>query len=497
MKRFFDALIKQLFIYLSFVATRIKRVTMNLFNVSSAQTLKSVTGSSVSSSTPDTTPFDDDQFLEQYQQALDEMPPLAVVDGKSTLFSDQAVMSAEPMSIDSETAVIATTDVIDDESEILTPDSITTDTVIDKSSISAGDGERVIDDAAELMAAGNVFLQQLTQSNLQLNSVDKTYIETVDASGKSLPSVVMPTIDTVLIQDELVAAQTAIKTTGGSAAFIMPATAVATTVTEALTAKATANNDGQKPDANSEAELISDTSVNNSPLAVSHRSLSASTSSTDMLINPAVFDGASLLVDDNRPQQGVNNHSQADLLVQQLAGLTTTASTTPMLKPELPPMTNALQSPLVLTHEQAGEEVHERINMMMAKNLKYVDIRLDPPELGKLQIKLSINQDQASVQFTVNNHQTRDIVEHAMPRLREMLQQQGLQLAQSSVQQENSHQFTGHNHNGSAHSQSQSGQSSALRTMTEDRSLVAENDQGELPISMFVTEKKDQVDYYA
>ncbi len=496
MKRFFDALIKQLFIYLSSVATRIKRVTMNLFNVSSAQTPKLVTGSSVASSIPDTTPFGDGQFLEQYQQALDEMPPLAVVDGEPTLLFDQTAMSAEQMNIESEVNIPSTADVIDDESEILIADSIIADTAIDKSLMNADDGERVIDGAVELMAAGNVFLQQLTQSNQQLNSVDKTQTETVDASGKSLPSVVMPTTDAVLTQDELVAAQTAIKTTNESAAFIMPAMAVATTAAEALTAKATVNSDGQKSGAQSDAELISDISVNNLPLPASYRSLSTSTPSTDMLINPAVFDGASLLVDDNRPQQGVNNHSQADSLVQQLAGLTT-ASTTPMLKPELPPMTNALQSSLVLTHEQAGEEVHERINMMMAKNLKYVDIRLDPPELGKLQIKLSINQDQASVQFTVNNHQARDIVEQAMPRLREMLQQQGLQLAQSSVQQENSHQFTGHNSNNSAHSQSHSGQPSSLTIMADDGSLIAESDQGDLPISMFVAKHKDQVDYYA
>ena len=483
MKRFFDALIKQLFIYLSSVATRIKRVTMNLFNVSSAQTPKSVTGSSVTSLTSDTTPFGDSQFLEQYQQALDETPLLAVVDGESTLLSEQAAMSAEQMNIDSKENIPSTTDAIDDESEILTADLIIADTATDKSLMNADDGERVIDGAEDLMAAGNVFLQQLTQSNQQLNSTNKTEVNSVDASGKSLPSVVTPTTDAVLTQDELVAAQIAIKTTDGSAAFIMPATV-----------KATANSDGQKSGANSDAELISDGSVNNLPSKVSHHLLSASTSSTDMLINPAVFDGSSLLVEDNRPQQGVNNHSQADSLVQQLAGLTT-ASTPPMLKSELPPMTNVLQSPLVLTHEQAGEDVHERINMMMAKNLKYVDIRLDPPELGKLQIKLSINQDQASVQFTVNNHQARDIVEQAMPRLREMLQQQGLQLAQSSVQQDSSQQFTGHQSNSSAHSQS--GQQSSARSMTDDGLLIAESNQPDSSISMYVKENKDQVDYYA
>ncbi|MGL6176729.1 MAG: flagellar hook-length control protein FliK, partial [Vibrionaceae bacterium] len=85
------------------------------------------------------------------------------------------------------------------------------------------------------------------------------------------------------------------------------------------------------------------------------------------------------------------------------------------------------------------EELNERINLMLSKNLKQVDIRLDPPELGRLQIKLSMHNDNASVQFTVSNQAAKEMLEHALPRLREMLQQQGLQLAQSSVQQE-SHQ---------------------------------------------------------
>lgn len=150
------------------------------------------------------------------------------------------------------------------------------------------------------------------------------------------------------------------------------------------------------------------------------------------------------------------------------------------------------QSPLQLSKEQAGDQLAERVQMMMSKNLKHVDIRLDPPELGKLHIKLSVNQDQASVQFTVGNQQTRDLVEHAMPRLRELLNQQGLQLAQSSVQQESPRQqFAGQpnqqqgqqggnsqHHGGSSHGQ-ESGAGSAE------------------PVEMYVSQRSDRVDYYA
>ncbi|WP_318474967.1 flagellar hook-length control protein FliK [Photobacterium leiognathi] len=153
-----------------------------------------------------------------------------------------------------------------------------------------------------------------------------------------------------------------------------------------------------------------------------------------------------------------------------------------------------VQTPLLLTKEQAGEQISERINMMMAKNLKQVDIRLDPPELGKIQIKLTLNQDQASVQFTVNNSQTRDMVEHAMPRLREMMHQQGLQLAQGSVSQDNSSQFAQQQFTQQQQSEQQAGSSSeGVLTSSQE----PESDKHLDAIEMFVTNKKDRVDYYA
>ncbi|WP_232615479.1 flagellar hook-length control protein FliK [Photobacterium carnosum] len=455
---------------------------MNLFNVSSASSAKPVAVGSVSSTPSEMVTLSNGEFSEQYQQAIDETPTLQTIESKTN------------------PAATNVPDTIDVDTEALADDSTIDDVAIDKSLMSADGSVIAIDDAVELITAGNVFLQQLMQSNQQLNSSYKTATNSDDASGNGLPSSAIPTIDAVVTEDVLLSAQPTIKTIDGSAAFIMPATAGSATTTAILTSSATKvtdNADGQKSDADGDVNLITNDSVNNSPLLTSARPLSATTSNSEMLINPSMVDSSLLLNDDNRSShQGINSNAQGDSLAQQLAGLTPT-STTSMLKPEQPLITQSLQSPLVLTREQAGEEVHERINMMMAKNLKYVDIRLDPPELGKLHIKLSINQDQASVQFTVNNHQTRDIIEQAMPRLREMLQQQGLQLAQSSVQQDNSQQSSGHQSNNSTHSQSHSGQSPSLRVMSEDGSSLTESDPSDLPISMLVTKHKDQVDYYA
>lgn len=154
------------------------------------------------------------------------------------------------------------------------------------------------------------------------------------------------------------------------------------------------------------------------------------------------------------------------------------------------------QTPLMLSKEQAGEQLAERVQVMVAKNLKHVDIRLDPPELGRLQIKLSLNQDQASVQFHVGNAQTRELVEQAMPRLRELMNQQGLQLAQSSVQQDSSRQqFAGQSgqQQQTNTGQSGSGQSGGQPGHSGGHAQQADGE----PLEMYVSQPTDRVDYYA
>lgn len=162
------------------------------------------------------------------------------------------------------------------------------------------------------------------------------------------------------------------------------------------------------------------------------------------------------------------------------------------------------QSPLLLSKEQGGEQLADRVQMMMSKNLKHVDIRLDPPELGKLQIKLSMNNDQASVQITVANQQSRDLVEQAMPRLRELLHQQGLQLAQSTVQQDSSRQFAGGSQqqpNGQPGSSHQSGSSHQNGEQGSGQAaaheLAAGNNNPGSSADLWMTAPKDGVDYYA
>ena len=90
---------------------------------------------------------------------------------------------------------------------------------------------------------------------------------------------------------------------------------------------------------------------------------------------------------------------------------------------------------ILFNKQELANQMQTQVGLMMAKNMKSVDIRLDPPELGSMQVRLSVQNDQASVSFVVSNSQAKDALEQSLPKLKEMLEEQGLQLADSDVNQ--------------------------------------------------------------
>ena len=87
-----------------------------------------------------------------------------------------------------------------------------------------------------------------------------------------------------------------------------------------------------------------------------------------------------------------------------------------------------------LHNSSASSELHEKISLMAGKDLHTATIRLDPAELGSLHIKLVLQNDQVNVTIQAQNGHSRDLLEQQLPRLRELLQQQGINLADSQVQ---------------------------------------------------------------
>ena len=103
--------------------------------------------------------------------------------------------------------------------------------------------------------------------------------------------------------------------------------------------------------------------------------------------------------------------------------------------------TQTQMAPLNLGQNAWETNLSSRLQMMVGQNVQTAEIRLDPPELGALDIKIKITNDVASVNIASPHAQVREALETALPRLREMFEESGVALGDVNVQQES---FTQH-----------------------------------------------------
>jgi len=92
-----------------------------------------------------------------------------------------------------------------------------------------------------------------------------------------------------------------------------------------------------------------------------------------------------------------------------------------------------LDMSLPFRHPQWSEALSQRVSLMHGKNVEQVQIQLDPPELGPLQIKINMQGDQVSVQFSSPHGMVRDAVEQTSQRLAQLFSQEGIELLDVSV----------------------------------------------------------------
>jgi flagellar hook-length control protein FliK len=70
----------------------------------------------------------------------------------------------------------------------------------------------------------------------------------------------------------------------------------------------------------------------------------------------------------------------------------------------------------------------------MAKGMEQTaTLTLNPPDLGPMQVTVNVSNNQATANFVAHQPEVRHALEASMPRLREMLNEAGIQLGQSSV----------------------------------------------------------------
>lgn len=147
---------------------------------------------------------------------------------------------------------------------------------------------------------------------------------------------------------------------------------------------------------------------------------------------------------------------------------------------------------ILFNKQELASNIQQQVGLMMARNMKSIDIRLDPPELGSMQIKLHLGAENASVSFVVASQQAKDALEGSIPKLRELLEQQGLQLADSNVKKDNS------SGQSNADGDKQSDSNGLVSANKTDNDGLSEDEHNDPSLGINYNVKSPwQVDYYA
>jgi flagellar hook-length control protein FliK len=98
------------------------------------------------------------------------------------------------------------------------------------------------------------------------------------------------------------------------------------------------------------------------------------------------------------------------------------------------PVSRLVQQPV--GSQAWADELGARLTMMAEGGRSTASLRMSPEHLGPLEIRIAVRDDQASVWFGAAHSDTRAAIEHALPRLRELFEAQGMSLADAGVFQQ-------------------------------------------------------------
>lgn len=111
----------------------------------------------------------------------------------------------------------------------------------------------------------------------------------------------------------------------------------------------------------------------------------------------------------------------------QLQPATKTDGSTGILKLDVP---GHMQQP---AWQQA---LAERVVFVASRQVREAELQVNPAELGPVNIRIESANDKTAIQMMAAQADTREALEAALPRLREMFSQQGMELIRAEVRQE-------------------------------------------------------------
>lgn len=104
--------------------------------------------------------------------------------------------------------------------------------------------------------------------------------------------------------------------------------------------------------------------------------------------------------------------------------------------------------PQLQIHTPAGqrawaEDIGSRMVWLVGRGESRAELVLTPPSLGKLGISIQVSGEQTTAHFVTSTAAARDALEQALPRLRELMQQAGINLGQTDVSTSSDRQASG------------------------------------------------------
>jgi flagellar hook-length control protein FliK len=105
-----------------------------------------------------------------------------------------------------------------------------------------------------------------------------------------------------------------------------------------------------------------------------------------------------------------------------------------------PGITRMFQLDVPLHQPGWDRALGDRVQWMASQKLQVAELRLSPPNLGPLEVRVQVDGDRTHIHFLAPQAAVRDAIDAALPRLREMFAEGGLNLGDVTVSHQDARQ---------------------------------------------------------
>lgn len=174
-----------------------------------------------------------------------------------------------------------------------------------------------------------------------------------------------------------------------------------------------------------------DLTVNQSSPVSAHAILAAQVDSKKDATFTAMLDKMTTAFADKLSANEEKFATSATAAQPNVAAQASVPATTPPIQASVMPVQITINTPV--TQDKWGDEFNQKITWMATNKEQSAELHLNPPQLGPMDVVIKVSGDQATALFTSPHAAVRDAIEQALPKLREMMADNGIMLGNASV----------------------------------------------------------------